>query len=111
MTKTCQKNIGKAIKKTNELLNEFENDSKKTTDILDESNVKSIYMITMRLNKDYKLEINLTPIGIRTAELIYYIIDNKDIAIDQVTHGNIDFYHDYTDKITKDLEYLLNMYC
>lgn len=111
MTLTCKKNVARAINKTNKLLDEFKNDSNKTEDISDESNVKPIYMIVMRLNKNYKLEIDLTPIGANTAELIYYIVDDKDIAKDQINHGNIDFYHDYTDKITKDLEYLLNMYC
>ena len=112
MTLTCKKNIARAINKTNKLLDDFENDSKKTTDILDESTVKPIYMVTMKLNKNYKLEINMTPIGTATCELVYYIVDYKDIAIDQITYGNnIDYYHDHTDMIRKDLEYLLNMYC
>ena len=111
MTKTCQKNIGKAIKKTLKMINDFTKDSKKALEKDDDDQVKSVYIETMRLNKNYNLEIDLTPIGVNVCELIYYITDNKGMAIDQVTHGHVDFYFDYTAKMTKDLEYLLNMYC
>ena len=106
MTNTCQKNIGKAIKKTNELINEFIKEYEDPNEC-----ARAVYINKFRLNTKYKLEIEITPIGIHTCELIYYIDDNKDQAIDQINSGTIYNNHDYIEKITKDLVYLLNMYC
>ncbi len=112
MTNTCLKNIGRATKKTYKLINGFFKDvEKQRKDSHAGIELKDEYREVIRLNKTYKLEIILTPDGTTNVDLIYYILNNKDIAIDQVHPGVIFFNCDYDKLIAKDLGYLLNMYC
>lgn len=112
MTNICLKNIGRATKKTYKLIDGFFNDVEKRHNNPNAGvELKDEYREVIHLNKSYKLEIIVTPDGTTNVDLIYYILNDKGIAIDQVHPGVIFFNLDYDKLIAKDLSYLLNMYC
>ena len=68
---------------------------------------------TLRLNKKYKFQIYIIPIGIGSCDLTYYICDNNDNPIDQYTVGYVGFLtlnHDIDEVATKGLTWLFGMY-
>lgn len=136
MTNLCQKNIGKATKKTEELIKRFFKDSENyynnwkasdnpitKKDLVDDDeddvwlNYVSdddppVYKDQFKLNKNYILKIELAPIWWGEAELSYYIYDTKDNMIDDDIAGKIyQLEHDHSKDVAESLNYLLNMYC
>ena len=135
MTNLCQKNIGKATKKTEELIKRFFKDSddyytnwnasenpiteKDLADDEDDEWLNYVsddelpeYKDQFKLNKDYILKIELVPIWWGEAELSYYIYDTKDNMIDDDIAGKIYMLeHDHSKDVAESLNYLLNMYC
>ena len=105
MTALCKENIKKAIRNTYSLLKtlpEIVNDE----DSEDDDIVK-----TMRLTKTYKFQIYLIPLGNHSCDLTYYILNEKDRPIDQVSLGFVSLNDDITEQANKELSYLFNMYC
>ena len=109
MTNLCQKNIGKLIRNTYKVLKKAEETHADAS-------------LVLGLNKNYKAEITMEQVfqteeekakGIlpRGGELIYYILDKNGVAIDQVTLGWTEFDDDIDEPASKELSYLLNMYC
>ena len=137
MTELCKKNIEKETKRTNKLINKFFKDSdnyytnwkasenpiteKDLADDYDEDDIWTNYINDdefpeykdqFKLNKNYILKIELSPIWWGEAELSYYIYDTKDNMIDDDIAGKIyQLEHDHSKDVAESLSYLLNMYC